>query len=812
MRTTVSLAFLLLLVPPAHAAREWYDHYLNARDRLIPAGRCADAIKELDEAIRMKPNSALNEQTYGLQFIDYLPYYQRGRCRLKEQDFARALSDFKTEEERGAIKKSSEHYKELLRLRADAQSQDQARVTRGLREDAQRLLREAAELERRKSYDEALTKLAQAEVAVKGLDPGTLRQVTEARDRIRSVQTEIQDTSARAQRIEQRLAESGRLLDEGKATEAMVAFDDVLKLDHQNARALEGKKTAQERILAATTRQSRAESFRAGKALFEAGQYEQALAPLTDAAADPQNLQARDLLDKARQVVEGMRKTKENQAEIDKLMARGERLLQEQHFPEAQVAFEGVLRLDPGHARAKERLSLAERKTGEAFFIRWFPNEGPSLIFFEPRGRESDGRTFSETLGRTASVAGAATDDRELDRVEFHLGGKLLAEQRPLPALDAGTSARLLNFQREFPLEAGRNDLVVTAFDKAGLSRTQTFEITRTLRFYETRLFLPAALAGALGMIGVGFGVQRARRQRARRRRFNPYIAGAPVLDDDMFFGREKLTARILNVLHHNSLMITGERRIGKTTFLYHLKKVLLAEELGDYRFFPVFVDLQGVPEQTFFHALMGDVVEGLGLSAETRAALRYAPEADEYDGRDFSHDLQRVLEELETRTDRKVKLALLIDEVDVLNEYSERVNQRLRGIFMKTFSESLVAVMSGVGIKRSWKSEVSPWYNFFDEIEITALSREEAEALIKRPVAGVFRYQPEAVERILEASARKPYLVQKLCIHAVNHMLEEGRTTIRVADVEVARHAASQEASTSGEPEPATPLEAVRD
>ena len=75
-----------------------------------------------------------------------------------------------------------------------------------------------------------------------------------------------------------------------------------------------------------------------------------------------------------------------------------------------------------------------------------------------------------------------------------------------------------------------------------------------------------------------------------------------------------------------------------------------------------------------------------------------------------------------------------------MLNEYSERVNQRLRSIFMKTFSEHLVAIMSGVGIKRIWKSEGSPWYNFFDEIELTAFSREEAEALIRQPVEGVFR------------------------------------------------------------------------
>ena len=195
-------------------------------------------------------------------------------------------------------------------------------------------------------------------------------------------------------------------------------------------------------------------------------------------------------------------------------------------------------------------------------------------------------------------------------------------------------------------------------------------------------------------------------------------------------------------------------------------------------------IDLQGVPETQFFPALMSDVVEGLGLSPATREALRFRPGVERYDGRDFGHDLQRVIEELKTRTSQKVKLCLLIDEVDVLNEYSERVNQRLRSIFMKTFSESLVAVMSGVGIKRTWKSEVSPWYNFFDEVELTAFTREEAEELIKTPVDGVFRYEPAAIERILERSRLKPYLMQKFCIHAVNRMLEEGRSSITRADV----------------------------
>ena len=211
--------------------------------------------------------------------------------------------------------------------------------------------------------------------------------------------------------------------------------------------------------------------------------------------------------------------------------------------------------------------------------------------------------------------------------------------------------------------------------------------------------------------------------------------------------------------------------------------------------------ETSGSDESAFFHAVMSDVVDALDLAPATLAALRFRVEGPDYDGRDFSHDLQRVVEELKTRTLKKVKLALLIDEVDVLNEYSERVNQRLRSIFMKTFSEHLVAIMSGVGIRRIWTSEGSPWYNFFDEIELSAFSREEAEDLIRRPVEGIFRYEPDAVEAILSGSQLKPYVIQKFCIHAVSRILEDGRTTVTVGDVASVRDTVLFEGGRAPEP-----------
>ncbi len=730
----------------------------------------------------LKPGSALNEQTYGVNFVDfYVPYYWMGVCYLRTGDDVHALEMFKKEQEKGVIKRSPLS-KEMARLQDEAKNVQGARIMREGRQEIQRLLREGEELAKKRAFPEALARLALAAEGAKGLDPETLRTVTDLQSRIRATEEELQRATARALRIDQRMADGGRLLEEGRSSEAQVAFDDVLALDPQNPRAAEGRRTAQERISASMTRQKQAEAYEKGKAFVEAGQYEAALVPLTEATADSQNVDARELLKKARAVLEGMRKAKEQHAEIDKLLAKGEGDLASGHFAEAAVAFQGVIRLDKENARAQERLTTAERRTAEAFLARYLPNREPDLYLSWP--------DRPETESPTLTVKGRAFDDWGLAKVELRVGGKVVAEIAPPPRLDSGEPQRMVDIDRELPLEPGPNEVSVTAIDASGLSRTERFQVTRRLRFYETSLFIPSAAAGAVGLLGTGLVVQGVRRRRAIRRRFNPYIAGAPVLEDEMFFGREKLTQRLLNVLHHNSLMITGERRIGKTTFLYHLKKVLTADEGSDYRFFPVFVDLQGVPEQGFFHALMSDVLESLGPSPATRQSLRFLPQPDSYDGRDFSHDLQRMIEELKGRTDKKVKLALLIDEVDVLNEYSERINQRLRSIFMKTFSENLVAVMSGVGVKRTWNSEVSPWYNFFDEIEIAGFTPEEAEALIKRPVAGVFRYQPEAVERILELSQLKPYLLQKFCVHAVNRMLEDGRTTVRSTDVEAARQA----------------------
>jgi tetratricopeptide (TPR) repeat protein len=789
MRHRALLLTLLLLAAtsPAWAAREWYAHYEDA-EKAMAGGRYAEALASLRQAVAVKPRSALQEQTYGLQFVDYVPYYQQGVCLLSLGQHAAAADAFTAEEKQGAIKGNAALYADLVKrrseasqkARAEAEAEESQRRAREAFAQVRRLRQEADELYRDGKLEEALTRLAEAQKGAELIENSSqLGEIRERTQKIRQELNERQAQAARAERIERALDTGRRLLAENKPAEAKIKFEEVLTLEPRHSAAVEGRAAAEAQILAYTTQQERAAQLTEGRALVEAGQFVQALKPLAQAAADPTNTEAVAWFQKAQIGAERIRKAQDDRQRVQTLLREGDALIAARKYAEATVALSGVLDIDPTHPRALERRQFADRMTLERISERFFPNQPPDT-YIDPPPNEVD-------AGRVA-LGGAAVDDRGLNWIEYRVGDQIVGRQAFDPDRQTGQFPRSVRVAQVVNLEPGLNRISVVAMDSSGVQHTETYEVYRRLRFYETRAFLPSAVAGAFALVGLGYAAQRVRRRRAVQRRFNPYIAGAPVMASEMFFGRQKLLSRILNVLHHNSLMITGERRIGKTTFLYHLKKALEADEGSEYRFVPVFIDLQGVSEEAFFHAVMADVLDNLKLTPASLSGLRFAAGAQGYDGRDFSHDMQRVIEHLKSSTPRKVKLVLLIDEVDVLNQFSERINQRLRGIFMKTFAEHLVAIMSGVGIKRTWTSEGSPWYNFFDQIELSAFTREEAEELIRRPVEQVFRWDAEAVERILELSGLKPYVVQKYCIHAVNRMLEQGRTTITAEDVEAVR------------------------
>ena len=178
------------------------------------------------------------------------------------------------------------------------------------------------------------------------------------------------------------------------------------------------------------------------------------------------------------------------------------------------------------------------------------------------------------------------------------------------------------------------------------------------------------------------------------------------VFDRQLFFGRETRVVRALSLLDSHRVQLTGERRIGKTSFLHHLQRILAAENGGsERRSFPVFVDLEAVTARDLLHVLMEEAVEALAVAPHTLAALRFNRGQSEYVAADFAHDLRRVIEELSGRTPLPVRLVFLIDEIDAVREGPGANGDSWLGPLLLNGSPEFRVVLASVGraMRKRW-------------------------------------------------------------------------------------------------------------
>jgi len=181
----------------------------------------------------------------------------------------------------------------------------------------------------------------------------------------------------------------------------------------------------------------------------------------------------------------------------------------------------------------------------------------------------------------------------------------------------------------------------------------------------------------------------------------------------------ELVIERVLRSVANNSLLLADRGVVDREVLLRRLASRLEALDDPVWCFLTIPVDLRGVEEEDFFDLLTDAVFAALGPHLDGLQAEDCSRPPGDLGFRRLATNLRLVLKRLATRTPRRVKLVLLINGIDRLNHFRPRVNQKLRSLFMKSFAEHLVAVVSGVGVRRAWEREGSPWFNFFEEIEV---------------------------------------------------------------------------------------------
>ena len=785
LAAAVAAALLLALAGTA-AADPWYAHHDKAQ-RALAAGDWRLAVEEINQAIERRGDSGISVRTYGMRVTDYFPYLTLGIAYYHLGQHDAALEAFETEERLGVVEGSEEASGELERYRmlARAASQEakaEAGPTAG--EVLAQSLGEARDLDRRGRLDEAMEALSRG-LAVAPDDPeatalmSDLRDRAAARDRARREEREAAENLARART---HLARG----EHGQAAALLRRVLDVRPTDEARRLLGEAQRAILDEVEAARRGEQIAEALAEARTLGDAGRTAEALGRLELVLAlDPGHAEAAAL----RTRLAAERDAAERRAQVEEILEEAAGHLEAGRFETALAAANRVLALERGHAGALEVV-----RRGYAAISRRLLAPGsadvPPAIRFADRRQDVGGELAERVREPDFRLTGVAIDGSPVTIAIAGPGGReIAASSASQPVGDTF----ITEFAARVSLPAGPTVLAVTATDADGLTARSEYTVIYGRPWFRSPW--PWASAAAVPvLLGAGLLAGRARRRRRlRRRRFNPYIAGGPVFAEELFYGRERLIQRILQTVHTNSLLLHGERRIGKTSILHQLRRRLEALDDPEYRFHPVYVDLQGTPEERFFATLADQVFDALGPLADGDG-----PEDDDaepprvpalarpaYDHHDLVRELHGLIGALQAASSKRIKVVLLIDEVDELNDYDPRVNQKLRSLFMKGFAENLVAVVAGVRIRREWEKEASPWYNFFEEIEVAPIAPEDARELVLRPIRGVFRVEPGVAERIVAASGGKPYPIQRRCLALVNRAHEEGRRTITVADVE---------------------------
>ena len=787
LRIAVFLAFGLAMAGAARADL-WYVHYENA-EQALKAGKWSKAVSELQQAIGRKGDSGARVRSYGMKVVDYFPYLKLGIAYHQLGEESAALEAFDTEERLGVVQSSPEARKELAKYRQlVAQAQQQATSTARSRteEIVRNSLAEAKRLDGQGRLREAMNALGPALAA----DPAH-RESVDLMASLRSRVVAEEQRQREAEALRGSLEKAKTLLAKGDAEEAAALLRPLLAAgpNEEASRLLE---RAQAAIVASRPKSGPSSSELAAAALGEArqlqaaGRIAEALTRLeTVFALEPGNAGARQL----REQLLAAQKTSEQSVLVQETLRTAGTHIAGGRFEEALSAANRALALDRKNAEALRIVGQAYAEISRRVLGAQAPG-APASANIPPAIRFADLRQDVDPPlpgGEKAEIA--ASPVFQLHGVAIDSSPVTIAlsaaDGRPVEATSSSQAVGeyyITEFTARHRLKDGATVLTVVATDSSGLSsRSQYAVIYHRPWFLSPWLY--AAACGTLGLGAAGLVWHRRRKRRERReRKFNPYVAGGPIFDETLFYGREPLIRRILQTVHNNSLLLHGERRIGKTSLLHQVQKRLEALDDPAFDFHPVYIDLQGTPEDKFFATLADQIFESLPVGDDNREpALTRAA----YGHHDLVRELHGVLKQLKERTSKQVKLVLLIDEVDELNAYDPRVSQSLRSLFMKRFAENLAAVVAGVRIRKEWEKESSPWYNFFEEIAVDAILPEEARRLVVEPLRGTFRFAPGAAERIVEKSGGKPFQIQRRCLAVVQRLHEEGRRTVTLADVE---------------------------
>jgi tetratricopeptide (TPR) repeat protein len=244
----------------------------------------------------------------------------------------------------------------------------------------------------------------------------------------------------------------------------------------------------------------------------------------------------------------------------------------------------------------------------------------------------------------------------------------------------------------------------------------------------------------------------------------NPYNTGNPPEDEKGFFGREDILTWVTNELKNpntNSLVLYGQRRIGKTAILLQFRGWL-----PNHGFLPIYFDLEYKAEKS-----LGEVLDLLAQDAAKAAGI------DNLDLEPFDNEgsgfISNFLPMLYAKLDSNIRPVFLFDEFDVLNQIDEYnlpdyAAARTLFPFLRQVinNDKRVAFIYVIGRRPSdLRLDFRQIFKTSLREEIWVLKQKDADELIRQAEKNdTLKFSPDAIARILRLTNCHPYLTQSLC------------------------------------------------
>jgi hypothetical protein len=268
----------------------------------------------------------------------------------------------------------------------------------------------------------------------------------------------------------------------------------------------------------------------------------------------------------------------------------------------------------------------------------------------------------------------------------------------------------------------------------------------------------------------------------------NPYTVGPPVMEGS-FYGRDKLLFQVSRSLRStNVVLLQGQRRIGKTSFLKQLVNFLSQEQAEVFNLplrVPIFFDIQRYVQDTlsqFQLHLAGTIACAVNTFNSTPISIPTLVEWEADSALFQDRWLPQIYENLGNQ-----ELVILVDEFDNFDEQiSPHAMQTLvpfiRGLVSGESRLKWVFTLGRLSGKVSL--EYDPIVRTGEEFKLSFFTPEEARQLIVEPAKNLF-YKPEAVERIYQLTNGQPHLTQALCSKIFEHLLDEEQYTVTAEAVD---------------------------